>query len=410
MAFHHRKLLPGKLDVVGVTVSVGSKPCIRICITPCPDDCNAMSPPPPPPPQASSPHAVFSTSAILIIVLCLLFFAFLVVSYLSIIRYRCVRNTRRRNLHGFNDSREDFIDENHGPVVDHPIWYIRTVGLQQSVIDEIDVFVFKKGEGLVEGSDCSVCLSEFDEDENLRLLPKCSHAFHIHCIDTWLRSHTNCPLCRAPVVNDVSVGRVAVEESNSDSSGSEEGNQVENVSNLAVVGSDEEGGDERREMIVNYVEDCTSFRIDGDNGVDEISDKNLSFGPARENKVRRKSDMAEHRRALDVEIMEPVRRSISMDCGSASLIYINAENNGSLKDEGSSSTKEDEGAFNCHTEEEMKQSSEIVPRSGNRNSSIYNLMKSSSLGRSLQKVPSSMRRSFSSGGKNSLPTHREDSN
>ncbi|KAK9930380.1 hypothetical protein M0R45_027419 [Rubus argutus] len=34
------------------------------------------------------------------------------------------------------------------------------------------------------------------------LLPKCSHAFHINCIDTWLRSHTNCPLCRAYIVSE----------------------------------------------------------------------------------------------------------------------------------------------------------------------------------------------------------------
>ena len=54
--------------------------------------------------------------------------------------------------------------------------------------------------GLVEGTDCSVCLSEFQEDESVRLLPKCGHAFHIQCIDTWLRSHSNCPLCRANVI------------------------------------------------------------------------------------------------------------------------------------------------------------------------------------------------------------------
>lgn len=47
-----------------------------------------------------------------------------------------------------------------------------------------------------------MCLSEFQEDESLRLLPKCNHAFHIPCIDTWLRSHTNCPLCRASILSN----------------------------------------------------------------------------------------------------------------------------------------------------------------------------------------------------------------
>ncbi|KAF1865942.1 hypothetical protein Lal_00041723 [Lupinus albus] len=38
--------------------------------------------------------------------------------------------------------------------------------------------------------------------EILRLLPKCHHAFHLPCIDTWLASHTNCPMCRAPIVTN----------------------------------------------------------------------------------------------------------------------------------------------------------------------------------------------------------------
>lgn len=44
-----------------------------------------------------------------------------------------------------------------------------------------------------------MCLSEFQEEERLRMLPKCSHAFHVACIDTWLKSHSNCPLCRAEI-------------------------------------------------------------------------------------------------------------------------------------------------------------------------------------------------------------------
>lgn len=50
--------------------------------------------------------------------------------------------------------------------------------------------------GLKEPFDCAVCLCEFAEQDKLRLLPMCSHAFHIHCIDTWLLSNSTCPLCR----------------------------------------------------------------------------------------------------------------------------------------------------------------------------------------------------------------------
>lgn len=52
------------------------------------------------------------------------------------------------------------------------------------------------------GSDCSVCLSEFDKGEMVRLLPKCAHIFHVNCIDVWLRSNVNCPLCRTHIVTD----------------------------------------------------------------------------------------------------------------------------------------------------------------------------------------------------------------
>lgn len=47
-----------------------------------------------------------------------------------------------------------------------------------------------------ERQECSVCLNLFEEKETVRVLPKCHHVFHIHCIDKWFESHANCPLCR----------------------------------------------------------------------------------------------------------------------------------------------------------------------------------------------------------------------
>lgn len=44
---------------------------------------------------------------------------------------------------------------------------------------------------------CAVCLSEFNEGDEVRVLPDCMHTFHVSCVDKWLRSHRNCPLCRA---------------------------------------------------------------------------------------------------------------------------------------------------------------------------------------------------------------------
>ncbi|KAG4939689.1 hypothetical protein JHK86_045830 [Glycine max] len=45
--------------------------------------------------------------------------------------------------------------------------------------------------------ECAVCLTDFTHKDSLRLLPKCNHVFHPHCIDSWLTSHVTCPVCRA---------------------------------------------------------------------------------------------------------------------------------------------------------------------------------------------------------------------
>ncbi|XVF86872.1 hypothetical protein PTKIN_Ptkin18bG0076400 [Pterospermum kingtungense] len=62
-------------------------------------------------------------------------------------------------------------------------------------------FKFKKG---VEATDqepmeCVVCLLGFEDDEEIRKLHGCNHSFHAPCIDMWMYSHSNCPICRTPV-------------------------------------------------------------------------------------------------------------------------------------------------------------------------------------------------------------------
>ncbi|XP_039039375.1 RING-H2 finger protein ATL1-like [Hibiscus syriacus] len=72
-------------------------------------------------------------------------------------------------------------------------------GLDESAIQEILTFWFERegNERSIYG--CVVCLNEFQEHDILRVLPKCNHAFHLDCIDIWLQSNENCPLCRTSI-------------------------------------------------------------------------------------------------------------------------------------------------------------------------------------------------------------------
>ncbi|XP_059162624.1 uncharacterized protein LOC131946010 [Physella acuta] len=50
----------------------------------------------------------------------------------------------------------------------------------------------------VELPQCNICLTEYEEGEELRNLP-CSHEFHSGCVDQWLLTNRTCPVCRSEV-------------------------------------------------------------------------------------------------------------------------------------------------------------------------------------------------------------------
>ncbi|OAY85298.1 E3 ubiquitin-protein ligase ATL31 [Ananas comosus] len=81
----------------------------------------------------------------------------------------------------------------------------RQRGLDPAVLETFPTLAFAEVKELRIGKgslECAVCLSEFEDDETLRLLPTCSHAFHPDCIDAWLASHVTCPVCRCNLVPD----------------------------------------------------------------------------------------------------------------------------------------------------------------------------------------------------------------
>jgi hypothetical protein len=174
---------------------------------------------PPPPPAASSSgsdgRATFVTALIIagsalafVVVLCLFLFLF--------VRRRRQRRRREALLEaalapgGVLDGGLDLAEEGGGDIVHHA-WHIRTVGLDEAAIESIALSRYRSGAG--GASDCAVCLGEFADGELLRLLPRCAHAFHVRCIDTWLRAHVNCPLCRSHVLDPSPVATTAAADS-----------------------------------------------------------------------------------------------------------------------------------------------------------------------------------------------------
>lgn len=163
------------------------------------------------PPIPNPPHQQPSRdNSHVIIVIAFLVSTFILLSLCALAKHSSSRNTStptsaapptNNSTHQDHGPRQDpthhTVDVESQRVVDTDV---RSGGLEVSLIESITVCRYKRGDGLVEGTECSICLVEFRENEKLRFLPSCTHAFHPPCIDTWLRSNVNCPLCRRNII------------------------------------------------------------------------------------------------------------------------------------------------------------------------------------------------------------------
>lgn len=155
---------------------------------------NSDTPPPLPPPSPLPQHNFTSSLmpgiAVVIAVLTAVFsLTFLLLLY--------VKHCKRRNGNLYVNHPQRFAISGYGGG-----YYggggggRKNSGIDRSVIESLPVFRFGALRGQKEGLECAVCLARFEPMEVLRLLPKCKHAFHVECVDTWLDAHSTCPLCR----------------------------------------------------------------------------------------------------------------------------------------------------------------------------------------------------------------------
>ncbi|KAH7433660.1 hypothetical protein KP509_07G079800 [Ceratopteris richardii] len=49
------------------------------------------------------------------------------------------------------------------------------------------------------GDECVMCLSQFQQQDRVRILPTCGHPFHVVCFNIWFESHACCPVCRQDI-------------------------------------------------------------------------------------------------------------------------------------------------------------------------------------------------------------------
>ncbi|KAG1360958.1 RING-H2 finger protein ATL64-like [Cocos nucifera] len=113
----------------------------------------------------------------------------------------CLHRHRRRL--GLRDL--DAPSTNHNITID-----IVPGGASDAQLRAIPVLVFGStsspssnngGGGTEEKESCSVCLAEYVEGEEVRVLPRCKHMFHKACIDQWLITRSPfCPICRDKVI------------------------------------------------------------------------------------------------------------------------------------------------------------------------------------------------------------------
>ncbi|MED6206126.1 hypothetical protein PIB30_023989 [Stylosanthes scabra] len=72
----------------------------------------------------------------------------------------------------------------------------------ESVVDSFPLKSHKKVDAAEGGNDaeqCYICLAEYEEGDQIRVLP-CNHEYHMSCVDKWLKEiHGVCPLCRGNV-------------------------------------------------------------------------------------------------------------------------------------------------------------------------------------------------------------------
>ncbi|XP_068652597.1 RING-H2 finger protein ATL18-like [Aristolochia californica] len=120
-----------------------------------------------------------------------------------IIFYTCIWLPLRRLKEAFVEAVLALLGKFHRPTEGF------SSGAADFIYPDLPLAKFKqvRATAAVAESMCSVCLMEFEEEEEVSQLPVCGHVFHLPCIGKWItRDQFSCPLCRSPIFGSSDVG------------------------------------------------------------------------------------------------------------------------------------------------------------------------------------------------------------
>lgn len=265
------------------------------------------------PPQPVSDYA-FPIFAI--VVLSIMATILLLLSYFTFLTKCCSNWNQVNPTRWISVLRVRQNEEDHFIALSPTLW---NRGLDESVIREIPSFQFIKGEcedQSVYG--CVVCLTEFQEQDVIKILPNCNHAFHLDCIDIWLQTNSNCPLCRSSILGNTTNTQFDIIIA---PSSSPQDSQL-----LSNLGSDEDyvvielgGGENEVEQERNE-----------SRGSIEHSRNYHSTRKMKPNKFHHVSIMGDEcidiiRKKDDTFSIQPIRRSFSMDSANDRQVFMDVQ-------------------------------------------------------------------------------------
>lgn len=79
------------------------------------------------------------------------------------------------------------------------VWRISIEDLDSDDIAYFPIALDESSVAAAAQEECCICLDEFENGERVKVLPRCNHCYHPHCVNKWLTTHSTCPLCRASI-------------------------------------------------------------------------------------------------------------------------------------------------------------------------------------------------------------------